>query len=238
MHRLIFRIPCSAASLALAMAVSSGAYAYDHNSAIRDCETRLGSEYKLNDFRHQKAEKLPGEGHKFKVTGETKIEGKKYPFACQIDDRHVTSIKYDGPEPEGMGTAEKLAIGAGAAIAAGLVATELSKEDDEKPSKSSSTSTTTTAPSSHGVDPSFDCAKASHEVEELICKDAELADLDRSLADLYGVVYKHTPASERKMLKAEQRGWVKGRNDCWKSDDQRGCVKRSYDERIGELKDG
>lgn len=53
----------------------------------------------------------------------------------------------------------------------------------------------------------------------------------------YGVVYKHVPASEKKRLKAEQRGWVKGRNDCWKSGDQRGCVKRSYDERIGELKD-
>jgi hypothetical protein len=31
--------------------------------------------------------------------------------------------------------------------------------------------------------------------------------------------------SNQKLLRAEQRGWVKGRNDRWKSDDQRGCVK-------------
>ncbi|MBV5275080.1 MAG: DUF1311 domain-containing protein [Lamprocystis purpurea] len=87
------------------------------------------------------------------------------------------------------------------------------------------------------ANPSFPCSKASHEVEGLICKDAELAALDHSLANLYSVVLKHTPANEQKLLKAEQRGWIKGRNDCWKSSDQRGCVKASYEERIRELKD-
>ena len=129
----------------------------------------------------------------------------------------------------------KLAIGAAAAIAAGLVASELSKDDEEKPGEASSGSAATEASAS--PNPSFDCAKASHEVEELICKDAELADLDRSLSDLYSVVLKNTPASEQKMLKAEQRGWVKGRNDCWKSSDERGCVKREYEARISDLKD-
>jgi len=89
----------------------------------------------------------------------------------------------------------------------------------------------------HAAQPSFDCSKASHEAEQLICKDAELAALDRSLADLYSVVLKHTPASEQKRLKAEQSGWVKGRNDCWKSSDQRGCIKSEYELRIRELKD-
>ncbi len=37
------------------------------------------------------------------------------------------------------------------------------------------------------------------------------------------------------MLKAEQRGWVKGRNDCWKSDDKRKCVEDEYQRRIAEL---
>ena len=132
-----------------------------------------------------------------------------------------------------MGGAEKLAIGAAAAIAAGVVANEMMHKDDEQPAEAAST----TVASSHHVNPSFDCAKASHEVEELICKDAELADLDRSLADLYGVVLKNSSSSEQKTLKAEQRGWVKGRNDCWKSSDQRGCVKREYETRINELKD-
>ena len=56
-----------------------------------------------------------------------------------------------------------------------------------------------------------------------------LRALDRSLAELYATVMKHTPASEQGTLKAEQRGWVKGRNDCWKSDDQRGCIKAEYE---------
>lgn len=48
---------------------------------------------------------------------------------------------------------------------------------------------------------------------------------------------RNTPASEQKMLKAEQRGWIKGRNDCWRSDDMRGCVAGEYRLRINELKD-
>jgi uncharacterized protein len=85
--------------------------------------------------------------------------------------------------------------------------------------------------------PSFDCAKASTDVEKLICSDAELAKLDHSLADLYGTLLKHTPAKDQQMLKAEQRGWVKGRNECWKSDDMRGCVAAEYRSQIAELKD-
>jgi uncharacterized protein YecT (DUF1311 family) len=235
MHRFELRIPFAATALALAMAASSGAYGYDEKSAIRDCEKRLSSEYNLSDFRLQKAEKLSASGHHYKVTGETKIEGQRHPFGCEVKERHVTSVSYDGPEPEGMGTAEKLAVGAAAAIAAGLVANEMMNKDSEKPEEASPT-VVASAPSAT-VNPSFDCAKASHEVEELICKDAELADLDRSLAGLYGVVLKNSPSSEQKRLKAEQRGWVKGRNDCWKSSDQRGCVKREYESRISELKD-
>jgi hypothetical protein len=45
------------------------------------------------------------------------------------------------------------------------------------------------------------------------------------------VVLENTPASEQKTLKAEQRGWVKGRNDRWKSSDERGRVKRECDTR-------
>jgi len=234
MHRLRRTMPLAAAAITLAMAVSSGAHAYGHKDAIRDCESRLRSEYSLNDFRQQKAEKVPGEGHKYKVTGETKVEDEKYPFNCQIEDRHVTSITYGGPEPKGMSTSEKLAVGAAAAIATGLVADKMMNKDEEKPEEASTTTTVASAPTAH---PSFDCAKASHEVEKLICKDAELANLDRSLAELYGVVLKHSSPSEQKQLKAEQRGWVKGRNDCWKSSDQRGCVKREYEARISELKD-
>jgi uncharacterized protein len=85
--------------------------------------------------------------------------------------------------------------------------------------------------------PSFNCAKASSSVEKLICNDAELASLDNSLSSLYHTLMKNTSAAEQKLLKTEQRGWVKGRDDCWKSDDMRGCVASEYQYRINELKD-
>ncbi len=93
------------------------------------------------------------------------------------------------------------------------------------------------APSTWAGAPSFDCAKASGDVEKLICSDDGLAELDRSLAELYAVVLNNTPPGEQKLLKAEQRGWIKGRDDCWKSDDLRDCVANEYRLRIDELKD-
>ncbi len=93
------------------------------------------------------------------------------------------------------------------------------------------------APLAQAGQPSFDCSKASHEAEKLICENSDLATLDRSLAELYATVLKNTPASEQGALKTEQRGWVKGRDECWKSADQHGCIKSEYEMRINELKD-
>lgn len=91
--------------------------------------------------------------------------------------------------------------------------------------------------SAQAATPSFDCAKAASQVEKLICSDSELANLDRSLSNLYSALLEHTPASGQKHLKAEQRGWIKGRDDCWKSEDLHRCVKDEYEARIKELKD-
>ena len=85
--------------------------------------------------------------------------------------------------------------------------------------------------------PSFNCSKATHQIEKLICNDDELAALDVSLNNLYQAVLKNTPAGAQKRLKSEQIGWSKGRNDCWKADDKRACVKGEYETRIDELKD-
>lgn len=85
------------------------------------------------------------------------------------------------------------------------------------------------------ANPSVDCAKADHDIEQLICKDDELAALDKQLAEAYRTAYRNFPADGRDTLKASQRGWVKGRNDCWKADDPRGCVKFEYETRISEL---
>ena len=131
MLRNKIRHPLLAAAMTMTLAAPTGAFAYDEDSAIRDCESRLRDEYKLSDFRDQSAQKLADGNHHYKVKGITKIDGKKHPFGCEIKDRHVTSVTYDGPEPEGLGTTEKLAIGAAAAIAAGLVASEMSKDDGD-----------------------------------------------------------------------------------------------------------
>lgn len=64
-----------------------------------------------------------------------------------------------------------------------------------------------------------------------------LAELDCSLANLYNRVLETTPKGEQKLLKAEQRGWVKGREDCCKGDNLREGVATEYRARINELKD-
>ena len=40
---------------------------------------------------------------------------------------------------------------------------------------------------------------------------------------------------QQKSERAIQRGWIKGRNDCWKAGDLRQCVEESYQLRITEL---
>lgn len=88
--------------------------------------------------------------------------------------------------------------------------------------------------------PAFDCAKASGEIEMLICQDADLAVLDRELAEVYAASLQTLKgvADEKeavKSLKAYQRGWIKGRNDCWKAEDKRRCAEGLYRMRIAEL---
>lgn len=83
--------------------------------------------------------------------------------------------------------------------------------------------------------PSFDCAKAKGAAEPLICKDASLAALDNELAALYPKAIAAFSPEQQKTERAIQRGWLKGRNDCWKAGDLRQCVEDSYQLRITEL---
>ena len=88
--------------------------------------------------------------------------------------------------------------------------------------------------------PSFDCARADGQAQELICSDTELAAMDRELARLYALAEAdpQMPKPAQAELKAMQRGWVKGRDDCWKADDLRQCVVSNYAERIHRLRQG
>ena len=84
--------------------------------------------------------------------------------------------------------------------------------------------------------PAFKCDKVEAEsVEALICQDAGLSALDQQLALVYAEASKKAVNEHPATLKAEQRGWIKGRDDCWKSQDQKLCVSDSYHQRIVEL---
>lgn len=83
--------------------------------------------------------------------------------------------------------------------------------------------------------PAFDCRKASGETERQICSDSELGALDRTLSVVYAAALRKARNEHPPMLKAEQRGWIKGRNECWKAADQQQCVAQAYRLRIAEL---
>ncbi len=96
--------------------------------------------------------------------------------------------------------------------------------------------------------PTFNCAKAQGEVEKLICSDAALAALDRRLDAVYKAASAKATGKLATQLREEQRGWVKGRNDCWKANGQetwitatwtvntvQGCVDAQYRLRTSEL---
>jgi len=86
------------------------------------------------------------------------------------------------------------------------------------------------------VSPSYDCRRVENgSIEKLICGDEELAKLDRKLAEVYGAATKKAVNEHPPVLQAEQRGWIKGRNECWKSNNKRSCVKDEYQRRIAEL---
>ena len=88
--------------------------------------------------------------------------------------------------------------------------------------------------------PSFDCKKADGQVEQMVCKDATLARLDRETTRLYGLALdaRSLPTAQKKSLIAEQRGWIKGRNDCSKADDAHACTATAYLQRIYDLRHG
>ena len=97
--------------------------------------------------------------------------------------------------------------------------------------------------------PAFDCAKAQGEVQQLVCKDEGLAALDRKLDEVYKAARAKAANEVPPVLVAEQRGWVKGRDECWKAKsggpafltatwqatNVRECVEGNYRIRISEL---
>ncbi len=86
------------------------------------------------------------------------------------------------------------------------------------------------------VGPSFNCDNVeANSIAEMICKDNDLAALDRKLSIIYSAAAKKATNEHPPVLKAEQRGWIRGRNECWKAEDKHACVQDEYKRRVVEL---
>lgn len=91
----------------------------------------------------------------------------------------------------------------------------------------------------HAADPSFDCTKAESDAENAVCASEALAELDVETARLYQLAVAGVSGARLDELKAMQRGWIKGRDECWKSSlDLSTCVANEYAFRIMDLRTG
>jgi uncharacterized protein YecT (DUF1311 family) len=89
-----------------------------------------------------------------------------------------------------------------------------------------------------GVFPtSYDCTKATGEVERAICHVDTLAKLDIELSALYKPILAKLTGPEREALRQEQRQWLVSRDkQCAPYKGWVGCLTDYYQKRIGELK--
>src|SRR6266516_2529165 len=77
---------------------------------------------------------------------------------------------------------------------------------------------------------SFDCKTAIGDVENLVCRDSVLADLDDELARTYRAAMSNV--DDRKALLAQQRTWLREiRDRCWNEM----CLAARYRQRIEQL---
>lgn len=79
---------------------------------------------------------------------------------------------------------------------------------------------------------SFDCKKATSSTEKLICSSTVLEEMDSEMASLYREITHASMPLEAKKLRANQKNWLKERNQCSNMD----CLKKSLQDRISSLK--
>jgi uncharacterized protein len=90
-----------------------------------------------------------------------------------------------------------------------------------------------------GIGPSFDCAQVGPEsTAAIVCRDEQLAALDRELARLYELAAAGVLNARHDALVVAQRSWLKGRDDCLNADDKIDCIVFSYLDRIAQLRKG
>ena len=79
---------------------------------------------------------------------------------------------------------------------------------------------------------SFNCRSAKTADEILICQDNQLSQLDKRTATLYSQVRSRLSISQRPLVEAEQRTWLRSRMKCGSD---KGCITQAYEKRLREL---
>lgn len=121
-------------------------------------------------------------------------------------------------------------------IIASMIVLSLAACRKEKPAAEDVTMRPTSdAPMSIPFNASIDCAKASSDVEQLVCGDPALSAQDQKL----GNVYKEAEAKQGTPVPAwfinEQREWNADRDACAKSPAMKSCVDSAYTRRIAAI---
>jgi uncharacterized protein len=90
------------------------------------------------------------------------------------------------------------------------------------------------------AEPSFDCSSPASAAEEAVCTSDALAAMDVELGRLYRAAAEGSNMTPDRLgeLRSTQRGWIKGRDECWKAQELERCVRDEYAIRIFELRQG
>ena len=85
--------------------------------------------------------------------------------------------------------------------------------------------------------PSFDCSKASTPVQQAICQDTRLAELDRELAALHDKLRTGLAPPAAHHLQDDQLRWLAGRDRCrGEAAKMASCLQEEYENRLAHLK--
>ena len=113
------------------------------------------------------------------------------------------------------------------------VAAACSRRADKTPPPDSATMTPVAAEAPPPA--SYDCTGATQDMQKLVCGDAALAALDRKLGDVYKEAAAKQGSPPPAWFSAGQRDWIRERDACWTSSNQRACADSAYTLRIAEL---
>lgn len=85
------------------------------------------------------------------------------------------------------------------------------------------------------ADPTADCTTLTG-VARSVCEEADIAALDRTMAEVLPRARAAALPGERETLDAQQRAWVERREACLHDEDPDGCLIFAYASRLAELR--